>query len=477
MKKQNGHPWLAVIIAVAVLAGLSFVPWSDTTGGYIKDFNLVGDIIHHDKPAEATANEIIDPELEKALAEEASQTGRHSRSNAADTLKRNHALAVLTANDTLPAIPVAVPEPVNPRQGDLVIIEDYTPEHGGLRRLRDARAHSSRPARIAVIGDSYIEGDIMTMDLRQNLQDRLGGEGVGYVPMQSELTGFRVSVRETCRGWTATDIRKKTKSPYNWLAGEYFTASAGARTTFKGVKRPHLSSWSVTQVLYIAPSDGTISITTDAGRQDFAVTASEQVACARVDGATAVSEITTDIPGLVVLGTFLDGTDGIAVDNMSLRGNSGISHRHISEAMAAQMRPFIDYDLIIVEYGINALSSRQSNYSSYGKLMEQVLAQLRRCYPYADILLMGIGDRGQKVDGSVASLPTAPAMVKAQREAARNAGVLFWDTREAMGGSNSIVDWRNRKLVNADYIHLNARGGQALAALLSEAIFQMMDNQ
>lgn len=317
----------------------------------------------------------------------------------------------------------------------------------------------------------------MTMDLRQNLQDRLGGEGVGYVPMQSELTGFRVSVRETCRGWTATDIRKKTKSPYNWLAGEYFTASAGARTTFKGVKRPHLSSWSVTQVLYIAPSDGTISITTDAGRQDFAVTASEQVACARVDGATAVSEITTDIPGLVVLGTFLDGTDGIAVDNMSLRGNSGISHRHISEAMAAQMRPFIDYDLIIVEYGINALSSRQSNYSSYGKLMEQVLAQLRRCYPYADILLMGIGDRGQKVDGSVASLPTAPAMVKAQREAARNAGVLFWDTREAMGGSNSIVDWRNRKLVNADYIHLNARGGQALAALLSEAIFQMMDNQ
>ena len=61
-------------------------------------------------------------------------------------------------------------------------------------------------------------------------------------------------------------------------------------------------------------------------------------------------------------------------------------------------------------------------------------------------------------------------MVNAQRKAAADAGVHFWDTRAAMGGENAIAEWRKRRLVNADYIHLNHDGGRELADRLFKAI-------
>ena len=108
--------------------------------------------------------------------------------------------------------------------------------------------------------------------------------------------------------------------------------------------------------------------------------------------------------------------------------------------------------------------------------MSEVVAKIRQCYPTADILMLGVGDRGQKIGGEVHSLPTIGAMVKAQRECAQKSGILFWDTRQAMGGDDAIVNWRERQLVNGDYIHLNSAGGKALAKELVPAIRLLTDN-
>ena len=175
------------------------------------------------------------------------------------------------------------------------------------------------------------------------------------------------------------------------------------------------------------------------------------------------------VNGFDALGLWLDGESGVSVDCMSLRGNSGAALRRLDAGLVGQMRRWIDYDLIIVEYGLNAVSSQQSDYSAYGKLMEQVIGGIMALYPGADILVMGIGDRGQKQGSEVHSLPTVDNMVATQREMARRLGVLFWDTRMAMGGADAVVDWRKRGLVNADYIHLNHKGGAELAGYLVDS--------
>lgn len=43
-----------------------------------------------------------------------------------------------------------------------------------------------RPVHIAYFGDSFIEADILTGDLRDMLQERYGGCGVGFVDATSD---------------------------------------------------------------------------------------------------------------------------------------------------------------------------------------------------------------------------------------------------------------------------------------------------
>ena len=84
------------------------------------------------------------------------------------------------------ALPVVKPVFVDTCKTGMVCIEDYSDSTmRGMSRFYDAlaqRASSRRPVRIAYFGDSFIEGDILTADLRAMLQSRFGGCGVGYVP-------------------------------------------------------------------------------------------------------------------------------------------------------------------------------------------------------------------------------------------------------------------------------------------------------
>lgn len=87
-----------------------------------------------------------------------------------------------------------------------------------------------------MIGDSYIEGDILSGSIRRRLQDRIGGRGVGYVPMTSAVAGFRRTVRLSSQGFTACDIRNDRLDSLHTLPGEYFRAARGATATFRGEK-------------------------------------------------------------------------------------------------------------------------------------------------------------------------------------------------------------------------------------------------
>jgi len=463
MNNSKGYPFIIIAIAVVVLFVLSFCPWSKWTGGVVKDFNLLGDLFPSDTPvATENAVEIIDPDLEKELREAADEDD--------GPVATFVATATDTAKTTTPSEAAAPAREARNADGEIVI-EDYTSD-GGLAKVRSALNEAgSRPVRIAMVGDSYIEGDIFAQDIRRLLQQQYGGRGVGYMPAHSEVSGFRRSVIHSSSGWTQHDSRKTKANPYFPLSGEYFTGNNGATINYKADKsEPTRGAWNLSRLVFIAPQNGTITLKIDGESRDFPVEASDDVQMLELPGETKTLKVTNGIDGLVLLGAWLGDATGVQVDCMSVRGDSGIGHRNLGTELAAGMRQSIDYDLIILEYGINALSSSQAEYSAYGKLMGKVINRVRQCYPDAQILLLGIGDRGQKVNGEVHSLPTAPAMVKAQRETARRAGVLFWDTREAMGGEDAIVDWRADKYVNADYIHLNAKGGAELASRLVNSL-------
>ncbi len=471
-QNKPGRPFLVVAVAVAAVAALSLVPWGGVSGGFFKDFNLLEDISRV-KEMHTEGGEDVDPALVAAQA-------RDSEQGEAERLK-----IAMAATEAAVAAGAEIPDSllrpaVATRRGNLVILEDYSLSGNGLRRFMKAlEKRAVRPVRIAVIGDSYIEGDIFTQDLRRELQKRYGGRGVGYVTPHNIVSGFRQSIRQSDKGWKDHDLRNDASADCRWLSGQRFTGEPGATATWKTPSPGQVSAtgWNTATILFKASSPGTLCTDTGNGTEEHHIAPSEKVQAICLEGEMNSLALTNkSVKHLTVYGIWLNDNSGIALDCMSLRGNSGITHQGISPALARDMARFVDYDLIIVEYGLNALSAKQKDYSYYSRMMGKVLSRLKESYPGADIIMMGAGDRGQKSGSGVRSTPTLPYMVEAQRLTDRQAGVLFWDTREAMGGEDAIVRWREEGRVNADYIHMNFKGGARMASLLMQAIEDAVKN-
>ncbi|MDE6582072.1 MAG: hypothetical protein K2K47_06070 [Duncaniella sp.] len=478
---KPGSPALIIIIAVIILAGVSLLPVHEWSGGVVKEFNLLSDVMHDlSVEADSTATdpdevfEDIDPELLKAQAEAESgnipvrpAADRHdSVSHPSSPAATSPSLAnIIVENDTV------VPAPKASKVGDLVVIEDYTAGAMGLANLRRT-LQAGAFARIALVGDSYIEGDIFAQDLREKLQSVYGGQGVGYVNMHSEFPGFRRSVKQGGSGWKAFSAMKKCDFNYMGLSEQYFLSTPQAVSTYQGTKAfAQTQDWSCSKFLFIAPNGATVTYRTSGEWVTEDVPADTSVQMIQVDGTTTRFDVKTSSSSLIGLGVWLDGTSGVGVDCMSSRGFSGITLSKVNRGLCYEMsRCGVDYNLIILEFGINAMSAKQRNYSVYCQRMVEVINHVRSCYPRADILLMGIGDRGEKRGSVIKSMSTATAMIDAQREAARKAHCLFWDTREAMGGTDAVVEWSRGGYINKDYIHLTHKGGARLADLLFNAI-------
>lgn len=460
---SQGRPLFVVSVAIILLLACQFLPWSDMTGGFVSDFNLFEDLAEPLDVKEHATNTGVDlaREIAEAESEETDVTAEEEL-----PVHEIEAPVVEEAESYTPAY-VTDNRFLSPRVDGEMVIEDYSPDGTALDRFKAALGRaSSENVRIAVIGDSYIEGDLLCQDIRKKLRAVFGGAGVGYVALHSDFPGFRRSVVQSDNGWTNHDIRTSKATAVKTLSGVISTSEPGATVTFKGASSPaDLKTWQRSTFIYSSPAAGNVEIRTAAGTQQFAVEPSDRPQAIEVDGSTDFITLSTDVDSLVSYGLWLEGACGITVDCMSIRGYSGLRHRSMSQDIAAAMNPYVDYDLVIVEYGTNAVSEEQTDYTSYSNVMCKAISRIRQCHPGADIIILGVGDRGIKQGSEIVSMPAIKSMTAAQRLTAQKCGVAFWDTYEAMGGEGSIVDWRKRGLVNGDYIHINGKGGAELAGM------------
>jgi hypothetical protein len=110
----------------------------------------------------------------------------------------------------LPPPPKVKPAFVDTCRAGMTCIEDYSDSTmRGMTRFYqalDELAKAPRPVRIAYFGDSFIEADILTADLREMLQQKYGGCGVGFVTITSMTSGFRPTVRHSFSGWESHSV-------------------------------------------------------------------------------------------------------------------------------------------------------------------------------------------------------------------------------------------------------------------------------
>jgi len=365
----------------------------------------------------------------------------------------------------------------------ITCIEDYSNDSTAMKdflhALHNLKEKGNTTLRIAMYGDSFIEGDVFCGSLRDTLQAAFGGSGVGYVPITSEVAGFRTTIKHQFENFKTHSLMSKKDSTgvaEFGPVGFCFLPQEGNWVEYKPSYLRNLKEFNVIRLFYKNKND---SATVDYTINDT-LTYSEPLKTSRrlqqwTHKGEHIKSVKFEFPvfdSLKLYGASFEDYSGICVDNFSMRGNSGIGLLRISDNMFTEFNSFRNYKLIILQYGLNVVLEDSLHYGWYAARMIKVVNKIKQAYPHASILMMSVSDRSSNTSGTFKTMKAIPALRNAQRLVAQRTGVAFWDLFEAMGGEGSMVKLVEGKpsLAAKDYTHLTFKGGRKLARLLMNSL-------
>lgn len=341
---------------------------------------------------------------------------------------------------------------------------------GLVKKMDELKKGKKRKIRIAYFGDSMIEGDLLTQTLRKLLQQSFGGNGVGFVPITSQVSGFRQSVYDNYSGGWKDENFKSATTNQLFLSGHLFRSGGDwvqmndqtIRDTSAIIEKSLLCG-PVNHAVNIIVNDRSVSLQPDKLFNRIVI------------GKDKAKNIHVSVfdEQLPVYGISFESDTGIFVDNFSFRGITGIEFGRIDTNFLKSIAENNPYDLIVFQYGVNLLfRPNDKNFSWYARAILPVLKKIRNCFSKSEFLVVSTADRAFRYGDIYQSAKGIDSLVKIQATLAYETGSYFYNQFATMGGTNSIVDWaaRNPSLANRDYVHPNFRGAELLGNYFFNAI-------
>ncbi len=358
-------------------------------------------------------------------------------------------------------------------------ILDYGPNVKGqgagmqyfMQALKALKSGHRKKVRIAYFGDSMIEGDLITQDLRDSLQTYFGGTGVGYVPATSVVAGFRTTIGHTFSpNWTDYNFRNEPPAGTELgISGHAFIPAPQGWVRYQPVKRRRLDRFEEVSLLY-GTGDGDIKV----NDQQLRLAGQHELNLSPVITDTTTRSLTLQFSKpLPFYGVCFESPAGVFLDNFSFRGISGIELGKLRTSMWKEVQSLRPYDLIVLHYGANVLfSPENTRLDWYERPMEKVVDTLRRLFPQTSFLIIGTADKAYKKKGRYVTAPGVKALLKIQHDFAEEHGMAYWNLFSAMGGDGAMARWveGDVAMANKDYTHFNFRGASKVASLLYKAI-------
>ncbi|MFY9308112.1 MAG: hypothetical protein WAQ28_03580 [Bacteroidia bacterium] len=344
----------------------------------------------------------------------------------------------------------------------------------------NATKKSKNKTRIAYFGDSMIEGDLITQDLRSCMQDTFGGYGVGFVPITSIVAGFRSTVIHSFGNWETYHLLKNP--PANHVLGisgysfvpvvvnseDTTAAQSDSWVKYVAVNQKHINKFYESRLLYGRCEEGNYAIINGGRYALKGQNSVNELAINHSAGAQAIKASFQCKSPVDIFGFSMESDSGVFVDNFSFRGNSGMPITKVPQSVYSGTNRYLDYDLIILEYGLNAVNSKVTDFSWYERGMNNVIKHIQASFPETSILLISVGDKSYRKNGVYETDPSVPILVEAQRRMAKDNKIAFWSLYDAMGGYGSMVKWvqGDTAYANKDYTHFNFKGAHKAGKML-----------
>lgn len=381
----------------------------------------------------------------------------------------------VSVNDNLPLYGYYVPA-----QGKPVPVTGNTSQLSSfLTALKNAK---QKKMRIAHWGDSIILGDIITENIRESLQKQFGGNGAGFISINCDDYGMRNStVMSFSSDWTEASLFKRNpnKLPLG-INGAVYQPSNGSWAKYEiGKVSRTLKNFSTVRLFYAnGTPGGTVQFQFNNGSPQTVKlesgSALKEIVVNSPNNTTSVKLTFYNCNSTYFYGVSLENGNGVYVDNLPIRGNSGVSLGDLPIGLLKEFQSLLNYQLLIIHFGVNVLSPEHKNYLWYETKMEKAISHLKSAFPGVSILLVSVSDKAVKKGSKFVTDPMLSSLLKSQQVIAEKNNIAFWNMFEAMGGENSVVEWVEARnpLAYKDYCHLTPDGGKVIGELLVESLLK-----
>lgn len=325
--------------------------------------------------------------------------------------------------------------------------------------------------RIAWFGDSQIEGDFITQDIRELLQNYFGQQkGVGYVPITSVSSDFRKTAKVFATGDVSADNFKKQDHNAGLFFSGYSFYSNNLDIDFRdNVKK---GSTQITQKWLLYGKGDSISVKINDSVRKYP--ANKEFNRLMIgSGVSNKAKFTVSSKHTPIFGLSSEPSSGIVLDNFSFRGITGVELKKINSNLLAELSQSGYYDLIVFQYGVNLMfKPNDTNYDYYYRGMRPVLQKFKNNMPNTEFLLFSCSDRAFNYDGTWKTAVGIDSLIQIQARLAYDNDIPFYNFYKSIGGNGTIVKWADSTVqyANKDYIHFNFRGAKAAAKTIYTAI-------
>ena len=334
--------------------------------------------------------------------------------------------------------------------------------------------------RIMHYGDSVITSDYVSGTMRRKMQAELGDAGHGFILVANPWEWYFHNdvAHGAAEGWSSSRVTgPTTKDGMYGLGGVTFSGNPGASAFFGTAERGNYGKKVSRFDVYYLDTPGGGEVEAKLGDDDRAAsrrratTKTSRIKSFSVpDGeAKLVLRVVSGNPR--IFGVALERDEpGVVYDALGANGaraellgvdQPGAPRRADGPAQAGARDPPVRDER---ERGARARArlredAERRGLDDQGGRAERVDPDRGAARPRGD-------ERGRRLPHEA----DHQALVAAQRNVAKESGVAFWNTFEAMGGEGSMAKWMKSGLGGGDLTHPTPQGAEALGDLLYKSL-------
>lgn len=335
-------------------------------------------------------------------------------------------------------------------------------------------AADSVPMHIVHYGDSQLEEDRMSCNLRLALQQHFGGGGNGLLPWRESLYSQTINMyskRELTRYmiYGPQSGRRPGGSRMYGPMGMVSMLDGSMTVSISPKKRngEYTSSHFFNKLTVLSKSESPIRVSAQGLSQSSSTSGSMQMTTIELKDSTHTLAVSIDGKA-DIYGFIVEQNTGVSVDNIPLRGCSGTIFGSIDGSQLTRYFDATNTKLVIMQFGGNSVPylKSESAITNYVNSCRKQVAIMKNLAPGRCIMWIGPSDMGRR-----GTYPMLGKVDEALCKMVNEEGCAYWSLFEAMGGAGSMARWVEAKptLAGKDYIHFTRLGATRAGEMLTDA--------